>query len=224
MIVPSIVPDEALEAFIDHLNYDGTHMSKYGKELEFLERHDFDPSITNALYYRFGDWVNRFESPIAILRHDGSYDEFGRDADFVRSVALQLRSYWRARFDRPRLTEDDVVRFEHKWEPLPHCSNILPYGNPELIENYSATTDQVALAADYLLRTYPAWVLYFRAVKEIAPSEGYIGADRIYGYGMGYVFGSEALRAVIPNAYRYFNVHHGWDVIEKVGGTPVSAN
>jgi hypothetical protein len=209
-----VVSQQLLEEFFAYIcDNEGTGESSFGLELEFYERNNFDPEIANWLYKWFGSWVNRYESPLAIQLPDGSYDKNGRDMDYARAVAIQLRNYFRAKFGRPPLSDDEIAAFALGAPPLPHAGNKCGWGLDADLGVYRTSRREQEAAARFALEHYPGAVAYIRAIKHLAPAQGYAPSD-VYGEGVPVVYISDALRAVLPPLRRYTDLIGFHDVVD----------
>lgn len=195
-----IVSRELLEEFIAHISDNwGTGQSSLGLELEFYERNDFDPVIANHLYWDFSDWVNGFESPLGIRLPDGNYAKDGRDAAYVRGVAIQLRNYFRDKFGKPPLSDEEIAEFQ-LGAPLPYPEN--RPGSRLSGRSYHPTEEQIQAAVQYALKHYPKAVTYTRGLHRLAPAQGY-SHHAVDGRGVTLVYAAAALRAVLPSLESY---------------------
>ncbi len=210
-----IIPRQLLEQFIVYISDNwGTGKSSLGLELEFYERNNFAPSIANRLYRHFHQWVNGFESPLAISLPDGSFAEDGRDAKYVRAIAIQLRNYFRAKFGRAPLTEEEIAQFAFNDIPaLPNQSN-----RPRAVPGskapvYRPTDDELRRAAYYTLENYPDIVAYSHGLRNLAPMQGYSHLD-VDGRGITLSYAFDALCGTLPPLQTYYDVRGAHDVLD----------
>lgn len=207
-----IVSQELLEEFIAHISDNwGTGQSSLGLELEFYERNDFDPVIASHLYWDFSDWVNSFQSPLAIPLPNGGFAKDGRDAAYARAVAIQVRSYFREKFGKPPLSDEEIAQFT-LGAPLPHPEN--RPGSRLSGKPFHPTEEQVQAAVHYALKHYPKAVAYMRGLHRLAPAQGY-SHHVVDGRGITLVYAAAALRAILPSLESYGDMF-GSHEVEKI--------
>ncbi len=201
-----VVSRQSLEQFLLYITNDiESGQSSLGRELEFFERNDFDPSIANRLYSDFGEWVNGFESPLGIKLPDGSYAGSGRDIDFVRRVAIQLRNLFRENFGKPHLSDNEIDSFTMKFSPLPHWGKRPGLWNAAQGDVYNASEEELQLALVFAKKHYPEIIKYARELKNIAPQQGYSLQD-VWGRGVTLSYAADALYATLPSLDGYKSV------------------
>lgn len=195
-------------------NNEGTGHSSLGLELEFYERNDFSPVIGNLLYLSFPYWVSHSCSPFSIKRPDGSYCEAvwiegsydrdrsyspgGRDRAFCYGLALQLRNYFREKFEKPRLTKEEIGQFRFGAFPWRNSNKRMAEKHPF----YEASDHELRAAFDHARTNYPEYIDYHRGLMRLVPEQGY-HRDDVDGCGIitGYI--NDSLLAVVPDAGMY---------------------
>lgn len=209
------VSEKDLLEFLEFISdNEGSGDSSYGLELEFFERNDFSPKVANLLYWEFPYWVSHPVSPFAIQRpdgsyreavwiegsydRDGSYDPEGRDRAFCYGLALQLRNYFREKFDKPRLSKEEVDQFRFGDFPWLNSHKRLP----EKFPFYEASDDELRAAFEYAKKHYPDYIDYNRGLMQLASEQGY-HHDDVDGRGITTAYLNDSLLAVVPDASVY---------------------
>ncbi|PLK24732.1 hypothetical protein C0V72_04340 [Porphyrobacter sp. TH134] len=202
---------EFLEFISDN---EGSGDSSYGLELEFFERNGFSPKVANLLYWDFPYWVSHPLSPFAIQRPDGSYreavwiegsydrdesyDPEGRDRAFCYGLALQLRNFFREKFDKPRLLKEEIDQFKFGDFPWLNSHKRLP----EKFPFYEASDDELRAAFEYARMHYPEYIDYDRGLMQLVLAQGYRLCD-VYGRAITTAYLNDSLLAVVPDAGVY---------------------
>lgn len=209
------VSEKDLLEFLEFISDNaGSGDSSFGLELEFYERNDFSPKVANLLYWEFPYWVSRPISPFAIQRpdgsyceavwiegsydRDGSYDPDGRDRAFCYGLALQLRNYFREKFDKPRLSKEEIDQFRFGAFPWLNSDKRMP----EKFPFYEASDDELRAAFDYARKHYPEYIDYDRGLMQLVPEQGYRPCD-VYGRAITTAYLNDSLLAVVPDAGMY---------------------
>jgi hypothetical protein len=200
-----VVTRAQLEALIDYVNdNEGTSDPAFGKEVEFFERNEFDSSIASHLFKFFEMKVNGFQSPLAIEFPGGLNDKNGRDADYVFSVAVQLRNYFREKFGKPPLNKNVTRSFTIGGPPFPHAGRRLHRTESMLDRQYDVSQEQIAAAAQHVRDRYPEIIPYIRDLNDLAPRQGYKHYD-VQGNGVPWIYVGEGLLATLPLSMERYN-------------------
>jgi hypothetical protein len=174
-----VVSREGLEEFIVFLNDDHDGMGgspRMGKEIEFMERNGFDSALIFR-YYR--GWVNGLESPLAIPSLDGSRSVSGRDDVYQRTIGLQLRDYYREKWDLPMLTMQEKRDWSIDPYPLLNTdrTEYYPLRDPTLPNLLTET--EIDETVSYMIASYSEIVRYFLTVRSVSEAQGYTGYDEV---------------------------------------------
>ena len=205
----NLVSRESLEQFLHFISENPDGDSSLGKELEFFERNDFHSEIANDLYCRLGDFVNGFESPLAITRFDGSYVNDGRSDKFVRSIGIQLRNFFRETFGKPTLNAAELENFSMISKILPNFHNRPGTGSGNLGGIYRASDEDIANVLGIMKDNYSFICTYVYYIYNVAESQGYSPRD-VSGRGVPLKYIDDAFFSLIPSM-RNYQSYTGWD-------------
>jgi|GEM_PF-4810710 len=194
---------EELEALIEFLN-DNSHNylePKIGYEIEFMERNGFDPAF---LY----EWI---EARVALFLYDQQESAEGvqpdpraQDDEYARSVALQLRDHFRAKWNIPQLTDAEKVNWDTNPLPLKHFWTMRkpgPEGWSGALKFVELSDEQIDAAVQYMREHFPGIIEYGRAVSNLSEDQGYSDADMVGRAGIFERYIEESIAAICTINY-----------------------
>jgi len=177
---------EELEALIEFLN-DNSHNylePKIGYEIEFMERNGFDP----AFLYK---WIDSRVGSFLYALQEGAEnvlpDPRATDDDYSRSVALQLRDHFRAKWDIPQLTDVEKRDWDTSPLPLKHFWTMRkpgPEGWSGALKFVELSDEQIDAAVQYMREHFPGIIEYGRAISNLSEGQGYTDADIVGRVGI----------------------------------------
>lgn len=178
---------EMLSSLVSFLNDNSEQPldPKLGIQLEFMERNGFD--FGNDLFGR-GSWldksINDFFVPEYIYHFEGPPEDERVPADVVRSIALQLRDYYREKFDLPPLTDEEKADWElhlkeadRPWDRVTQQRRKRDQNGTVILEFKALTDSQAETVARYMREHYPEVTRYQKAILQLASAQGYNTED-----------------------------------------------